>query len=676
MSVERQLLMGAAGAATVASDPYFNQTTLLLHGDGTNGAQNNTFIDSSTNNFTITRNGNTTQGTFTPFSQAAGYWSNGLDGSSAFSVANNAALELGSSDFTIECWYYQTAPATYSNLVAKVPNASTYASYLLDVTTLTPRISLSTSGSSYAVQLASSTNIVNNTWNHIAAVRNGSTVTLYLNGASVGTASISGSLYAGSYTLGIGAYGGGTYPASGYLSNVRIVKGSAVYTSAFTPSTTPLTAITNTSLLTCQSNRFVDNSANNFTLTPSGMPSVQPFSPFAPTAAYSTTVNGGSGYFDGSGDVLRAGSNAALDFSTSSCTLESWIYLTTYPSVVSLIIGQPQTSGSAAYSIQIAVFASGALAFYSAASSGGYLVSLSGGSAKLNTWNHVAGVRNGNTWTLYVNGVSVATSSSSHSVSQGSGSYGGLDIGGGYVANDYYLFGYLESPRVVIGSAVYTANFTPPAAPLTAITNTQLLLSCTNAGIYDNAIKNDLETVGNAQISTSVKKYGTGSMAFDGTGDWLLLPDSANLQFGSGNFTIEGWVYLSTTGTAKGIVGKGASTTGWLVSINSSNQLVFTDGSTATTGATALSATTWYYFAVVRNGTATGNVKIYLNGTADATSSGAITTSYTQTNSMYVGADRTGTNAMNGYIDDLRITNGVARYTANFTPPTSAFPNQ
>jgi len=58
----------------VDSDPYFNYTTLLLPGNGTNGAQNNTFVDSSTNAFTITRNGNTTQGTFSPFSQTG--WSN------------------------------------------------------------------------------------------------------------------------------------------------------------------------------------------------------------------------------------------------------------------------------------------------------------------------------------------------------------------------------------------------------------------------------------------------------------------------------------------------------------------------------------------------------------------------------------------------------------------------
>jgi hypothetical protein len=73
-------------------DPYFNQTTLMLHGNGTNAAQNNTFLDSSTNNFTITRNGNTTQGTFTPFSQTG--WSNyfGSSTSDGITFASNAAF--------------------------------------------------------------------------------------------------------------------------------------------------------------------------------------------------------------------------------------------------------------------------------------------------------------------------------------------------------------------------------------------------------------------------------------------------------------------------------------------------------------------------------------------------------------------------------------------------------
>jgi hypothetical protein len=200
-----------------------------------------------------------------------------------------------------------------------------------------------------------------------------------------------------------------------------------------------------------------------------------------------------------------------------------------------------------------------------------------------------------------------------------------------------------------------------------------LLLNFTNGGIIDNAADNVLETVGNAQISTSVKKFGTGSLAFDGTGDWLLTPDSVDLRLGTGNFTIEFWFYLSATGSARGIVGKGASTTGWLVSTNASNNVVFTYGTSTITSTGTLSGSTWHHIAVVRSGTGTNQTNIYINGTNDGT--GTVSTDFAQTEAMYVGANRTGGDALNGYIDDLRITKGVARYTANFTPPTAAFPD-
>jgi hypothetical protein len=227
--------------------------------------------------------------------------------------------------------------------------------------------------------------------------------------------------------------------------------------------------------------------------------------------------------------------------------------------------------------------------------------------------------------------------------------------------------------RIVKGTAVYTANFTPPTAPLTAITNTSLLTNMINGAIFDNAMMNDLETVGNAQISTSVVKYGTGSLAFDGTGDWLTSPDTPNLQLGTGNFTIEGWVYLNVAGSARGFVSKGTSTTGWSLGTNSSNQVVFSYASSSITSTGTLSASTWYFITIVREGTSTNQTKIYISGTNDGT--GTVATDFNQTNIMYIGADRVGSSALNGYIDDLRITKGYARYTANFTPPTAAFFN-
>jgi hypothetical protein len=636
-------------------DTYFKQTTLLLHADGTNGGQNNTFLDSSTNNFTITRNGNTTQGTFTPFSQAAGYWGNFFNSTTDYLQTSVATIGT-SDDFTFEAWVYVTE---WTNIGAIYKSGEAGNNEYLAIRSSGTQIEYHTTGSPGSYIFSTSLSL--NTWNHIAVTRASGSLKCFVNGSQAGSTTSNTTASITSTTLYIGWYiSSSGFQFKGYISNFRVVKGTAVYTSAFTPSTTPLTAITNTSLLTCQSNRFVDNSANNFTLTPSGTPSVQPFSPFAPTAAYSTSVNGGSGYFDGTGDYLSTAATGMPTFA-GNFTIGLWVYTS------SLATGQMLwENGAAGGWFEILVNTSGNLQCYF--SSGTASLTTTGNLVKVNQWNYIAVVRSGSTITVYVNGVSGGTYTSSATMGYASSAW----AFGAAKAGTTPLTGYLSDIIMIDGSAVTSV----PTAPATAVSGTKMLLSCANAGIYDNAIKNDLETVGNAQISTSVKKYGTGSMAFDGTGDWLLLNDSPNLQLGSGDFTVEGWVYLSTTGTAKGIVGKGTATTGWLVSVNASNQLVFTDGSTATTGSTALSATTWYYFAVVRNGSATGNVKIYLNGTADATSSGAITTSYTQTNSMYVGADRTAGSAINGYIDDLRITKGVARYTANFTAPTSAFLNQ
>ena len=171
------------------ADPYFEYPTLLLPGSGTNGAQNNTFLDSSTNNFTITRNGNTTQGTFSPFSQTG--WGNYFDGSGDYlSVASNAAFTLGSSsDFCIEGWIYSTGtPGTDAVIAGTWQNGSTtYANrWLLSLRTSGTAIYWWDSTGSPGITY---TGITTNQWVHIAVVRNSGTITLYVNGVSRGTQS-------------------------------------------------------------------------------------------------------------------------------------------------------------------------------------------------------------------------------------------------------------------------------------------------------------------------------------------------------------------------------------------------------------------------------------------------------------------------------------------------------
>ena len=643
--------------APPAGDPNWSSVTLLLPGNGTNGAQNNTFLDGSTNNFIVTRNGNTTQGTFTPYGSN---WSNYFDGTGDYLDIASAATLTPSGDFTIEFWTYPTQfarnPGNVIEFYSKGAGIQVYT------TNGTWGVAFSSANNTtYYINTTFGAGALNQ-WQHVAVYRSGNSYYGALNGVVTLLGTSSSAPNTGTDPVRIGDYSaGGGYPAIGYISNVRYVNGTAVYgASNFTPPTAPLTAITNTSLLTCQSNRFRDASTNNFTITRTGDVSVSRFSPFSPTDAYAASVIGGSGYLDGNGDFLTVPSNAAFQFGTGDFTIECWI---NKPAAANGPIVDARGSATAVpYAFY--VDASNFPYFYDGASYTSTVAIIN------NQWNHVAVVRTSNTLKIFVNGVEGYSNTVTTSLSPSATVY----IGGQNFATPAYTTGYISSLRVVKGTAVYTAAFTPPTAPLTAITNTSLLLNFTNAGIIDNAMLNDLETVGNAQISTAQSKFGGSSMLFDGTGDWLVSPNAASQQLDTGNFTIEGWLRLSATGVAYGIVSKGTSTTGWSVNVTSGNKLQFSYTATQLTGATSIAANTWYHFAVVRNGSAAGNLVIYLDGVADATSAGAVNDNFNQTSVQYVGASRTGTDSLNGYIDDLRITKGVARYTANFTPPAAAFP--
>jgi hypothetical protein len=195
---------------------------------------------------------------------------------------------------------------------------------------------------------------------------------------------------------------------------------------------------------------------------------------------------------------------------------------------------------------------------------------------------------------------------------------------------------------------------------------------------------NNLETVGNAQISTAQSKFGGGSMLFDGNGDGLFVPPSQNPNFGSGNFTIELWIYYNSLTGAQTIISNGYTTpvtNGWLVQTGTGDgKFNFYKQTSPTTvvlvvadGGSAMSAGVWYHMAIVRNGTTT---TIYRNGTSVGSATDTTTYTATAANFYVGGGTSTGFNGgfFNGYIDDLRITRGVARYTANFTPPITPFP--
>jgi hypothetical protein len=670
-------MLAAAAGSGGPTDPDFNQTTLLLHGDGTNGAQNNTFLDGSTNNFTITRNGNTTQGTFSPFSVGAGEFSNFFDETGDFlTAAVNSAFDPGSGSFTIEAWVYnQTSDTTNSKyIVTNRPIGASVSGFgfFIGADNLLGFLGWDAGGT--VIVISSSNAVSRNAWNHVAVVKNGTTWTLYINGNADTSGTQTNNIAAATNDLYIGREPNvTTRDWNGYISNFRIVK-SAVYTSGFTPPTAPLTAISNTSLLTCQSNRFVDNSTNAFAITRNGDVKVTPFSPFAPSAAYDPAVNGGSGYFDGTGDYLSIADNAAFAFGSGDFTIEFWVYMT--GAAQQFFVSQwssPQRSWA------FLVKNSGTTLSFVHSTTGSNEVQTDGSiSAQANTWAHFAAVRNGNSLKTYMNGTQIGsrdvTGVTLYDASQA------VEIGRNPEGTTTWnLTGYISNVRVVKGTAVYTAAFTPPTAPLTAITNTSLLCNFTNAGIFDNTGKNNLETVADAQIDTTTKKYGTGSMEFDGTGDYCLVvpPTSDLFAFGTGDFTVECWVYVTTVAPTYQVIWDARTADpsfGSHLVINLGKMTWWLNGASRIQDSAAMSINTWYHVAVARSGTST---KMFMNGTQ-------VGSTYTDSNSYIsrsvprigISFDGSPVNPLNGFIDDLRITKGVARYTAAFTPPTAAFPNE
>jgi hypothetical protein len=663
-----------SGASGEPNDPNFKNVTLLLHGDGSNGAQNNTFLDSSTNNFTITRNGNATQGSFSPYGSN---WSNYFDGSGDYLTApDNAALQLGSSNFTIEFWVnFTTVPGAGNGatLVSKFDTSNTGYEIILYNNTMYFQAQTASIGMTYAWTPTAGT------WYHIAWTRSGANSYGFINGALVvSTSSASGSITNLAQALQIGRRGDNSFYLTGYMSNVRVVKGTAVYTAAFTPSMTPLTAITNTSLLTCQSNRLIDNSANNFTITKNGDVRVTNFAPFAPSSSYSTSANGGSGYFDGSGDYLYAPNNTALnvwDSGSGNFTVEAWIYPTVSVPNNCTIVGKAELNGDPgwtagwafqAYNSKLNVNTAGDTRLFNSNAT----------DIPVGAWSHVVLVKSSSTVSIFQNGVRVATITNSNSYSNTTDQ---VHIGTDRSVAGSKFTGWMAGIRMVKGTAVYDptqSTLTVPTTPPTAVTNTNLLLNATNGAIFDNSMKNDLETVGNAQISTSVKKFGTGSMAFDGSGDGLKFPSNSPMSMGTGNFTWEFWVNPATASAGyKSIIDTRTATLsdGFFFGLNLGTlQLVVISNVTVLTASTSLTANTWQHVALVRS---SGTLTIYLGGT----SIGSVSNSTNLTSGAgVIGASDSisNPNPFNGYIDDLRVTAGLARYTANFTAPTAPFPNK
>jgi hypothetical protein len=412
----------------------------------------------------------------------------------------------------------------------------------------------------------------------------------------------------------------------------------------------------------------------------------------AANAQISTTqikYGSASGYFDGTGDSITIPANTALALGTGDYTIEGWFYsLTSTYSLRGMIDFRTASTGTNGLILR--------------ENDGGFLVFLNSATLLVtstgrieNQWQHVAIVRRSTTVTLYVDGVSQTSTTSSADLTDSILRISGLVDTQSSV---YAYNGYIDDIRITKGIARYTANFTPPAAALPEFatgndryfSNVSLLLhmdgangSTTFTDNSSNALA--VTAVGNAQISTTQSQFGGASAYFDGTGDYLTVASHASIAFGLGDFTIECWVNFSalpTTNTIMGIANTMTSTTfagftHWWFGLEDSagtkrmrlgrhgNASVF-----AYTNWTP-SLNTWYFLQATRSSGST--IKLGINGVLqEVTSSGSNwVNDFSSTGTLVVGYMAT-VLAFNGNIDDFRTTKGIAREIAL---PTSAFPN-
>ena len=644
------------GTAVYTAD-FTPSTTPLTAITGTSllTCANNRFVDNSTNNFTLTKNGDVSVQKFNPFgiqtamtpvSHSAYFDGTGDE----LTLASSSEFNFGAGDFTVEMW-------------VNLDVTNIQGQYFFYATGYSPNMFLWNNGAIYLRTAETSGEIVTPTasgivagrWHHLACVRSGNTYSIYRDGVLVVSGSSTAVTNANSQLF----FG---KKLKGYISNFRFVKGTAVYTDTFTPPTQPLTAIANTSLLTCQSSTFVDNSTNRFAITAAGDARPSQTNPFGFTAgtrtSYTPAAFGGSMYFDGTGDYLEMPANTIFDFRANNFTMECWVFpLTT--GVITGFISNWQTGGQ----FNFRKSTGNRLVFiYDPVSVAAVTVTGTTTTIITGAWNHVAVVRNGSLYTLYVNGVADATTSTSAAALEVLGKPLRIGVDADATAP---MNGYISDVRIVRGQALYTSNFVPPTAPLEPVTNTTLLLNGTGAAVYDASMSNNFETVGNARVSTQITKYGNTSMFFDGSGDYLIAPISQNTMFGLRDFTVEFWTNRSIGNNMRLVeFGQG------LLYVDGNAKLVYyADPAARIVSDSVLATNEWVHVALVRSA---GVSKLYVNGVQTG-STFTDTINYT-TGAFTVGTDHgSKSQFLTGYISDLRITR-AARYATNFTPPEKSYP--
>jgi hypothetical protein len=643
-------------------------TVLLMRGVGDSTTKNASFDDVSDANNTITVSGTPYQGTFSPY-QSGGY-SMRLDGTGDYlTVPSSADFNMGSGNFTIECWVYPTTISTQ----AIIDQRSTDSEAV-------PLIWLHTDGYFYYYVSGSnritgtSGSVKANQWYHVAITRTGSSTKMFVNGIQDGSTYSDSTTYIQGSTLHIGKrYASTAYNFTGFISDFRIVKGTAVYTANFTPPTAPLTAISGTELLISAKSMLRDGSSDNHLVQVSGNPEMRPFTPYK-HQIYNASTYGGSVFMDGTDYLTTSGTANTNTGAGQAWTVEYWVYPQTF-----------DTNGNTMFDFRANGSGAGITAEFTSA---GNIYMNSGNSPYISdqdygivpkNWYHMAFVHTGSVLKFYLNGIEKY--SNTHSSLANDNTSGVFGIG--YKSDiSKHFKGYISDFRFVVGKAVYTGAFSPPTGPLTKTggtypnntnrtdpiaSETKYLANFTNGDIIDLSGTSNFgfSAASNAQSDTGNQKYSVPSVLFDGSGDVINIEPFGQPFLFPGDFTIECWAY-AVSGNLN--LQNSRYRTFFFVGINSQFQfaidgsgkpLLWDNNNALVTSSTALTGNTWQHIAVSRSG---AELVIFLDGVEKGRISDATSEMGGAGSLARIGSYDGSSGALNGAISDLRITKDVSRY--------------
>ncbi|MCP5004813.1 MAG: LamG domain-containing protein, partial [Planctomycetes bacterium] len=211
---------------------------------------------------------------------------------------------------------------------------------------------------------------------------------------------------------------------------------------------------------------------------------------------------------------------------------------------------------------------------------------------------------------------------------------------------------------------------------------TKLMLHCDGADASttftdDSASGHTVTPVADAQIDTAQSKFGGASALFDGTGDYLSVPNHADFNFGSDDFTVDLQFRPANTSGNKGIISMSdASNFNWVIYQSNANARIYISSngsswnivSAGTIG--TLVANTWHHLEIGRSG---NDFYTFLDGVESGLGTSSASALYAGTSLLRIGTNGLTGQNVNGHIDEVRISNGICRHTSGFTPPTSAY---